>query len=248
MQPIYTFTLQEKQFEVLDENELALVCELVQDEQTQKQILQQIGDDALMHIIRTNEGLLRILKPLLGRNRFLLIFLISDNLPAIVGSARNLSYIISGIANEVDKVLLVKRMRQRGLEKIIRDATSFSHVLEWIHGEGERIVLNQFGTENIMRVLSTAEEVYDVLHYLNQENKEYLVEIMTFSALQERVRRFGDFILLMRGMTEKNAQEFMKLYSPKEIKNLIDADANWVTFLKKMSETKEAMLIAYLNA
>lgn len=41
------------------------------------------------------------------------MFLVSDTLPVIIGSAQRLAYMLSGIVNQVDRTLLIKRIRQK---------------------------------------------------------------------------------------------------------------------------------------
>jgi hypothetical protein len=49
------FSISTKVFRVRDEHELALVFELAACEEAQKNILQQIGDEGLISLIKTGE-------------------------------------------------------------------------------------------------------------------------------------------------------------------------------------------------
>lgn len=199
-----------------------------------------------MSLIDSEEGLLKVLKPLLGKNKFLLMFLVSDILGKLIKSARKLSYILSGTENQVDKILFIKRIRQRGLEQIIHNAEDLSFVLEWIYGEGERIILNQFGVEGLHRIMVAAGDIYHVLHFINNENKDYLIELLTFEFIKKKIMNFSDFILVLRGITENMVPEYLKMFPKEQIKDLIDADRQYENRIKKLSHKKEVILLDYI--
>jgi len=243
----YIFHIWKKDFSVRDEYELALIFELAECEEIQKDILQQIGDEWLMKLIQTGEWLLKVLKPLLGRNKFLLMFLVSDTLPIIIGSAQRLAYILSGIINQVDRTLLIKRIRQKWLLQIIHEATGLSAVLEWNNQEWEEIILRTIASENLVRLLPSADDVYEVLHFLVDLNKDLLIEILTFQVLKKKVHRFKDFVWLVRGMSEQMAYKFIYSYSSTVLRELMDDDRQGISLIKKLSIKKESILMDYLT-
>lgn len=242
-----SFSISDKVFRVRDEHELALVFELTACEDAQKNILQQIGDEGLISLIKTGEWLLKVAKPLLGRNKFLLMFLVSDNLPAIIESAQRLAYILSGIENQIDRTLLIKRIRQKWLLQIIHDASELSAVLEWNNKDGEEIILRTIGTEHLVNLLPDADSLYDVLHFLVDQNKDLLIEMLSFDVIRRRIHRFKDFIWILRGMSEVMAQNFIHLYSSDEIRSLMDTDRQGISLIKKLSIKKEMILMNYLT-
>ncbi len=175
------------------------------------------------------------------------MFLVSDTLPVIIGSAQRLAYMLSGIVNQVDRTLLIKRIRQKGLLQIIHDAGGLSAVLEWNNQEWEEIVLRTIAADNLVRLLPSSDDVYDVLHFLVDQNKDLLVDMLTFPVLKKKVHRFKDFVWLVRGMSEKMAYKFIYSYSSIALRELMDDDRQGISLIKKLSTKKETILMDYLT-
>jgi hypothetical protein len=98
-----------------------------------------------------------------------------------------------------------------------------------------------------VNLLPDADSLYDVLHFLVDQNKDLLIEMLSFDVIKRRMHRFKDFIWILRGMSEFMAQKFIHLYSSDEIRTLMDADRQGISLIKKLSIKKETILMNYLT-
>lgn len=96
--PIYSFSLGERQYNVRDEEELALIFELLmlsdQAFTLHRHVILTL-DDNLMEIILTYKGLLSCMKYLDNKNRFLLLIKIGDTLSHIIQKSEHLGSILA---------------------------------------------------------------------------------------------------------------------------------------------------------
>ena len=75
------------------------------------------------------------------KNKFLLLIKIGDILSRVIGTSTHLGSMLAGIAEEADKIRIIKSIRAKGLIQIISTPDDLGNILEWIFGEGEKIVI-----------------------------------------------------------------------------------------------------------
>lgn len=108
-------------------------------------------------------------------------------------------------------------------------------------------MLRTIAADNLIRLLPSSDDVYDVLHFLVDQNKDLLVDMLTFPVLKKKVHRFKDFVWLVRGMSEKMAYKFIYSYSSLVLRELMDDDRQGISLIKKLSIKKETILMDYLT-
>jgi len=115
--PIFhTFSLGEKQYIIHNEEELALIIELLNSSPhtftLHRHIIMSL-DEKLMDIIITYKGLLLCMKHMEYKNRFLLLIKIGDALSRVIEKSEHLGSLLASIPEEADKIRIVKSIRYK---------------------------------------------------------------------------------------------------------------------------------------
>ena len=132
---INTFSLGENEYAIHNEEELALIMELLStspDAFTLHRHLIMSLDEKLMGIILSYKGLLLCMKHLEYKNRFLLLLKIGDTLSQVIGKSEHLGNLLAGIPEEIDKIRIIKSIRTKGLIQLIYTPDDLGNILEWI--------------------------------------------------------------------------------------------------------------------
>lgn len=112
--PTYTFSIGEKVYGIHNEEELALILDLLAPSPyaftLHRHIIMNLDED-LMKIILTYKGLLLCMKKMKYRNRFLLLIKIGDTLSQIIEKTAHLGSILASIPEEIDKIRIIKSIR-----------------------------------------------------------------------------------------------------------------------------------------
>lgn len=118
----YSFSFGEKPYIIHNEEDLALIFELLstshESYQLHRYVIMKL-DEKLMNIIVSYKGLLSCMKHLAYKNRFLLLVKIGDTLTQVVGKSENLGSLLAGIPEEADKIRLIKSIRVKGLMSMV---------------------------------------------------------------------------------------------------------------------------------
>lgn len=246
----FQFILWEKKYFVSDENELSLIFEMmVWDDEVSNilhwNIIMDL-DEKLMEIIKTYKWLISCLKNLNEKNSYLLLIKIWDILINIVNNSWELGEILARIAEETNKLRLIKQMRNKWLVKLINNSADLLNILEWVYWNVEKEVLDILWTDNLKELFSYPRDLFEVLHYLDDVNKDYLVDNLWLNEISKKVRNQEDFMLLIKAMSVSKVKQFLALYSKKQIKVFFKNEIEFKKFLSKLSERKEIIFLNYL--
>ncbi|MDD2565481.1 MAG: hypothetical protein PHZ26_02700 [Candidatus Gracilibacteria bacterium] len=247
----YKFILGEISYTVKDSNELGLIFEMLAGDKEISPILHwniiMELDENLINIIKSYKGLINCLKYLNEKNSFLLLVKISDELPNIVQDARELGEILARIYEENNKLRLIRQMRNKGLTRLITSSQDLLNIMEWVYDCAEKETLEILGPETIRGLFIYPQDIYNVLHYLNKENKDYLIELIGLNEISKKIKSWQDFLLLLKGMSYIKVKQFLSLYSRHQIKDFFKNDREFKYFLMKLSDKKEELFLEYLG-
>ncbi len=241
----------DKQYTVHNENELALIIDLLSlsDEsyELHRHLIMSL-DAELMDIISSYKGLLLCMKNMEFKNRFLLLVKIGDQLSRIVEKSVYLGSILASIPEEADKIRIIKSIRTKGLVQIIHIPDDLGNILEWIFGEGERVIFDMLGEEFLKSLFAYGTDVYKVFHFLSSENKDVLADILTLPFIKSIIYTAEDFFYVLKALSNDKAREFIQLFDPAEIRAIIRKNETLHHFLPKITEEKEFFLLKYIQS
>jgi len=246
----FHFILDDKVYHVRNELELALIFELLESTKSAEMLHWNVImslDEKLLDIIKTYRGLSSCLKHLGYRNRFLLLIKIGDILPTVLGRSEHLGGILASIPEGEGKLRIVKSMRHRGLVQIVENADDLGNVLEWLYGDAELVVLNLLGEEFLRGLFYSGRDIYKVAHFLSEPNKDYFIDLLGISSLRALTGTCDDFLYIIKALTASKTKEYIRLFTPDEIRGLIRSDYTFHAFVKKIAYAKEDELLRYLG-
>lgn len=247
---IHTFTLGKKEYSVHNEEELALVFELLASSPhaftLHRHVIMTL-DEQLMDIIVSYKGLLLSMKHLEFKNRFLLLVKIGDTLSRVVGKSEYLGSILAGIPEEADKIRIVKSIRAKGLMYMIHTPEDLGNILEWIFGEGEQLVFETLGTGFLQELFAYGTDIYKVFHFLSDRNKNILADMLGLPFIKSCIYTAEDFFYTLKALSNEKVSEFIPMFSPEEIRSIIRKNETLHHFLPKITEEKERILLQYIK-
>lgn len=140
----FRFVLDGREYFVRDENELALVFELLaltgKAGKYQWDVICSLDDD-LLKIMETHHGLMRCARHLSNKNRSLLFLKIADNFSKVIPNATVFARLLASMPEEIDQEKFVKNARRKGLVAIVGKPSELGKVLEWATPAVERQIL-----------------------------------------------------------------------------------------------------------
>ena len=248
----FSFVLGNKTYQIADELELALVFELLHNETSTSStlhwnIIMQL-DEKLLSIITSYSGLQGCLKRLNTKNQFLLLLKIGDILPKIIQTSEHLAFLLAGIPNAEQKNHIIKYIRRRGLAQMVRSVQDIANILEWLFGENEVLLLETFGLQEIKPFIFTAHDMNTLLLYLNLQNKDFLLDSLSLPFVRALVRNARDFTEIFSCLTAAKADEFLRLFPQEQLCMLFGNDAVFHECLFKISDSRQQILLSYLQA
>ncbi len=246
----YKFSILNNIYTVKDENELALIFEILSWENNISSIIHwniiMELDENLVKIIVSYKWLLSCLKILDENNSFLFLIKIWDILSKIINKSEQLWEILSRISQEKNKLRILKQIRSIWLQKIILNSNDLCNVLEWIFDNTEKELLEMLWKEYILNTCKNVKEIYNILHYLNNNNKDFLIELISLKTIKSYIYNMYDLLFMIKWITIKQAKLLLKMYSKKEIKWFFKNNEEFNYFLLKLSEQKEKIFLKNL--
>lgn len=221
---IHSFTLGEKKYAIHNEEELALIIDLLaslKDSFTLHRHIIMSLDEDLMRIILTYKGLLLCMKHMEYKNRFLLLVKMGDTLSNVIEKSAHLGSLLASIPEETDKMRIIKSIRAKGLIQIIHIPDDLGNILEWIFGDGEKLIIDMLGKEFLQSLFAYGTDIYKVFHFLSDENKDILADILSLPFIQSRIYTAEDFFYVLKALSNSKVQEFIPLFTPLEIRSII---------------------------
>ncbi|MFA6090645.1 MAG: hypothetical protein WC774_02615 [Candidatus Gracilibacteria bacterium] len=246
----YNFSLGEKQYTVHNEEELALIIDLLASSTDtftlHRHIIMSLDED-LMKIILTYKGLLLCMKHMEYKNRFLLLIKIGDTLPHVIETSTHLGSLLASIPEETDKMRIVKSMRYKGLIQVIHTPDDLGNIMEWIFGNGEKLIIDILGKDFLHSLFAYGTDIYKVFHFLSDENKNFLADMISLPFIQSHIYTSEDFFYVLKALSNEKVQEFIPLFTPEEIRSIISKNQTLHHFLPKLTQEKENMLLQYIK-
>lgn len=248
----YQFIISDRTFEVENENELSTLLELFAGNSAvcwaiHWNILMEMDKD-LEKIVVSYQWLLKCLKYLNEKNSFLLLVKLGDVLGDFINNSFQLAEILSKIPDESNKIRLLKVLRTRWLSKIIFDAKDLANIFEWLYNDSQRHFINLLGREFVREIFFSTNEIIMTLYYLNNENKDYLIEILWLGELKYKIKTANNLLVLFQWLTDKNARKFLLRFSKQEILTLFKTQDQWYHFLLRLSKQKEKIFLYYMQS
>lgn len=246
----YSFKILWKKHNFRNENELSQILSILWwddniSDLIHWNIIMQL-DDKLLKIIKTYKGLLRILKPLSKKNYMLLLLKIWDNLPNIVWKSKYLWEILARIPEETNKIILIKRLRLKWLRLFIRDAYDLKNLFEFVYDKAETELLDTLWEEFIKETFTRTNEIIITLHYLNNENKDRLIDMLWLQNVYKKIRTYKDLLVMFKWLSLEKSKELLKLYKREELVKLFINDEEFHYFLLRLPHDKEKIFLNYL--
>ncbi len=246
----HVFSLGEKQYTIHNEEELALVLELIASSKNgftlHRHIIMTL-DEKLMDIIVSYKGLILCMKQLEFKNRFLLLIKIGDTLSQVIGKSEQLGSILAGIPEEADKIRIIKSIRTKGLIRMIHTPDDLWNILEWIFGPGERLVFEMLGKTFLESLFAYGTDIYKVFHFLSDENKNILADLLTLTFIKAHIYTANDFFYVLKALSNEKASEFIPIFNPEEIRTIIWDNDTLHHFLPKITKEKEFTLLQHIK-
>ena len=84
-------------------------------------------------------------------------------------------------------------------------------------------------------------------HFLSDANKDYFIDMVSVQYLRPLTGTADDFFYIIKAITVEKTKEFIHLFSPHEIRDLIKSDTTFHSFIKKIAYAKEDALLEYLG-
>ncbi|EKE27117.1 MAG: hypothetical protein ACD_4C00034G0002 [uncultured bacterium (gcode 4)] len=246
----YSFIIWEAKYTVKDEDELSLIFDLLSWDAEISSILHwnviMELDDALLDLIKTHKWLIKSLKFLNEKNSFLLLVKIGDRLLDIVWNSENLWEILARIPEEENKIRLLRQSRSTWLRKLISEPRDLSNILEWIYWNSEYEFLEIIWFDYIKNLFTYTKEIYYSLHYLNNQNKNILIDEIWIENILKMINTWKDLLFIIKWSTVEKSQEILNNYSRNDIKDFFKYDKDFHYFLSKLSNKKEKLFLDYL--
>ena len=246
----FEFILSDRKFSVRDENELSLVFELLAKTATPDvfhwNVIMSL-DEKLLSIIKTHTGLIRCLRHLSNKNRFLLFVKVGDILSSVIRSADVFARLVASMPESVDQEKFVKILRRKGLVSIIGTPSEMGKVLEWASASTDRFILEALGAEFVRSLIASSKDFYDILYFIKAQNKRFFCEIVGWEFFKERTFSADDFFYALKAVDVDDTDTYLRLFEPDWIRKAVINERGFHSFLMKLSFTKQDPLLRYLS-
>lgn len=97
----------------------------------------------------------------------------------------------------------MKSIRTKGLIQIIHTPDDLGNILEWIFGEGERLIFDMLGKAFLHSIFAYGTDIYKVFHFLADENKDILADILELPFIQSRIYTPEDFFYVLKALSNE---------------------------------------------
>lgn len=104
-------------------------------------------------------------------------------------------------------------MRAKGLLHIIHTPDDLGNILEWIFGDGEKLIFDMLGKDFLRSVFSYGTDIYKVFHFLADQNKDILADMLELSFIKSLVYTADDFFYVLKALSNAKVREFIPLFT-----------------------------------
>lgn len=245
----YSFILSDRTFEIKDENDLELIFKLFSTSKLSSiihwNIIMEVDND-LEKIVTSYRWLLKCLKYLNEKNTFLLLVKMWDVLTKIITKSTQAWNILSKIPEESSKIRLLKTMRLKWLLNILKDAGDLWNIIQWLYWDTQREFLDYLWNDIIKQIFLSTNEIIIILYYLTDENKDYLMDIIWFDWVKNKVKTKDNLLVMFKWLSIKKAKVFLSKFSKQEIVNMFHSEEEFYKFMLKVPLNKEKIFLKYL--
>ncbi len=247
----YSFVISNKTYLVNDEKDLETLFKIFYSPSNISSIiswniLMEIDTD-LEQIIVSYNWLLWCLKYLNEKNWFLLLVKLWDILIDLIEDSEDLAEILSRIPDEKNKIKLLNILRAKWLTKILFDAHDLGNIFAWLYGDSQREFIDLLGEKFIKEIFFRTNEIIMTLHYLTDENKDYLMNILWLEGTKSKIKTSKNLLVMFKWLTDKKWFELLEKFSKNEIFNMFRNDDEFYNFLLRLPENKEKIFLNYLK-
>lgn len=247
----YSFIISDKKYTVSGENELVSLFKLFSSNTKVSSlvhwnILMELDSD-LEKIIIFYQGLLNCLKYLNEKNSFLLLVKLWDVLINFINDSKELAEILSRIPEESNKMKLLSILRVKWLTKILFDARDLWNIFEWLYWKSQREFIDLLWKSFIKDLFLWTNEIIMILHYLSNENKDYLMNIIWLDLAKNKIKTSQNLLIMFKWLTLKKALELLKKFDKNEILDLFKSEDEFYNFLLRLPTDKEKIFLNYLK-
>ncbi len=64
-------------------------------------------------------------------------------------------------------------------------------------------------------------DIYKVFHFLSDENKNILADLLTLTFIKAHIYTANDFFYVLKALSNEKASEFIPIFNPEEIRTII---------------------------
>ncbi len=247
----YSFIISQKTYTITSENDLELLFKIFSSNSKISSvihwnILMEIDSD-LEKIITSYKWLLSCLKYLNEKNSFLLLVKLWDVLINLIDNSQELAEILSRIPDETNKLRLLSILRVKWLTKILFDARDLWNIFEWLYGKTQKDFIDLLWKDFVRKLFMSTNEIIMTLHYLNNENKDYLMDILWLEWIKYKIKTSQNFLVMFKWLTLKKSKQLLKKYSKQEILDLFKTEDEFYNFMLRLPENKEKIFLNYLK-
>jgi hypothetical protein len=90
-------------------------------------------------------------------------------------------------------------------------------------------------------------DIYKVFHFLSDENKDILAELLSLPFIKSRICTAEDFFYVLKALSNKKVEDFIPLFTREEIRSIIMKNKTLHHFLPKITKEKEYLLLQYIK-
>lgn len=247
----YEFIISNKKFSINNENDLEVLFKIFSwNSKTSSvihwNILMEVDSD-LEKIITSYRWLLNCLKYLNEKNSFLFLVKLWDVLINLISNSKELAEIISRIPEESNKIKLLSILRLKWLTKILYDAKDLWNIFEWLYWKSQRDFINLLWKDIIKKLFFSTNEIIMTLHYLTDENKDYLMDILWLDGVKAKVKTSKDFLVMFKWLTIKKSKILLKKFTKSEILDMFKTEDDFYKFLLRLPRDKEKIFLEFLQ-
>lgn len=246
----FQFILSDRTFFVRDEQELSLIFELLATTENREALhwntIMSL-DEQLLGIVQTHTGLMRCIRTLSNKNRFLFFLKIADILPNLIQSAEGLARLLASIPEDVDQEKLMKMLRRKGICAIVSRPKELGKVLEWATPPTELMVINLLGGDFVRALIASSKDFYNILYFMHATTKRAFVELVGWDFFIARVFSADDFFYALKAVEINDTNTFLEYFPPESIRKLITSEQSFHEYLMKLSFDKQNLLLQHLG-
>lgn len=120
--------------------------------------------------------------------------------------------------------------------------------MEWIYGDGEKMIFEMLGEDFLRLLFAYGTDIYKVFHFLADENKDILADILGLPFIRSVIFTAEDFFYVLKSLSNDKVVDFIPLFTPGELRRIIRKDEILHKFLPKITQEKEKMLLKYIHS